>query len=71
MKAERYQGWEDALGRRDRRRATLASLAERVESGEINPEPQSPDGKSFTRTSSATRYGNDDLRPDSALLRVL
>jgi xylose isomerase len=41
MKAERYQGWENPLGHEINDRETLLSLAQRVESGEINPHPQS------------------------------
>jgi xylose isomerase len=41
MKAERYQGWDNALGLEIADRETLASLAGRVESGELNPAPQS------------------------------
>jgi xylose isomerase len=40
MTAERYAGWEGDLGRAiSHATATLAELADRLESGEISPDP--------------------------------
>ncbi len=41
MVTERYAGWDGEFGKRVMGRATLASLAEMVESGEIDPRPVS------------------------------
>ena len=42
MKEQRYSGWEGELGRAIiDRTATLAGLADRVENGEIDPDPVS------------------------------
>ena len=41
MKTERYEGWNGELGREIADGGTLASLAARVESGEIDPQPVS------------------------------
>ena len=41
MKAARYHGWENPSWDETADRETLASLAQRVESGEIDPHPQS------------------------------
>ena len=57
MKAERYQGWESPLGREVADRETLASLAQRVESGELNPHPQSGQQELYENVVNATLWG--------------